>query len=347
MTFRRAVYFNNCFKGSFISKILSFLIGVNKKHSMAVYTQLDSIQIQTFLQGFDVPALASFKGASDGVENSTFFLDLEDGSAWVLTLFETLKSAELPFYIDLLTFLHQQQLSVPCPLADKQGTVLQVLADKPALLFPRAEGAHLSQPNPAACAKVAVQLARMHVVTNHLAAQDNSNPRGLEWFQQVFTFVRPQLSSTDIDLIQQQLNLLTQLTTQDLPKGIIHGDLFRDNVLFSGEDISALIDFYNAGDGFLLLDVAIAFNDWCFDAKGGLLTTHAEAFLQSYQAVRPFTMMEQACWQEMLQIAACRFWLSRLKAVELQRQGVEQTLKDPLYYKKLLLSHSEIQANKS
>jgi len=312
---------------------------------VAVYTQLDREQIEVFLEHFDLAALKRFQGASDGVENSTFFLELTDNSQWVLTLFETLSHEELPFYIELLTFLYQRDLAVPCPQegSSQSGNskALHTLSDKPALLFPRAQGKHLNEPNPAACAKVAVQLARMHQVSKDFPGAHH-NPRGVSWFEETFAFIQNAIGDKDKQLIQQQIDLLKSLQEKalgDLPSGIIHGDLFRDNVLFDGEEISALIDFYNAGNGPFLLDIAITFNDWCIDDSANLLEANAEAFMQSYQAIRPFSAEESAHWVDMLKIAACRFWLSRLKAVELHRQGQEQSLKDPNHYKKVLLLH--------
>ncbi len=310
---------------------------------MAVYTTLTRTQIEAFLHRYSLGELQGFCGAADGVENTTYFLELDTAEEYVLTVFEMFSAGELPFYIDLTTQLYQQQLPVPCPLVDKQGQALQELAGKPALLFPKISGAHIQQPGVADCRKIGDVLGAIHCGTKNLT--EHANPRGLVWMQATSKFVDELLNTDEKQLLQEQLMLREKLAQQSLPTGIIHGDLFRDNVLFHENEVAAVIDFYNAGSDILLLDLAMTVNDWCVDQGNTdaplLIGERCDALMDAYRQHRAITEQELQYWNTCLQVAACRFWLSRLKSVLLSQQGQQQALKDPDEYKKLLLLHYE------
>jgi len=307
--------------------------------SVAVYTTLSESQVNEMLSRFSLPPLQYMTGASDGIENTTYFLTLSDQRSFVLTLFEMLDAEQLPPYMDLMRHYNFHGLPVPSPLLDTNGVALQKLAHKPAVLFPRATGKHTAHPSVEQCVSLGKALAHLH-----LASADFSvhipNPCGLAWAEHTACRVMPHLEDSDCTLLSRQLALGRLLQSQPLPRGIIHGDLFKDNVLFEGSHITAIIDFYNAGTDFFLLDLAIAVNDWCFDDATHPSAEHQSALLDAYQSVRPLSAQENLAWQDCLAWAACRFWLSRLMARLRSSNTVAQRLKDPAQYKNLLLFHA-------
>jgi homoserine kinase type II len=309
---------------------------------MAVYTTLTKTEIESLLVQFGLPGLLQFQGASSGVENSTYFLTLSTSAQYVLTLFETLSAEALTPYIELMIELSRHGLPVPTPCIDTSGKALQLVANKPALLFPRASGQHIELATPAICYSIGSILAKIHTISLLLSTTKFPilfNPCGLAWMKETLTFVQGSLDPTDIAILKDQISLSADLETRGLPRAVIHGDLFRDNVLLHNDIITAVIDFYNAGQDILLLDLAIAANDWCYSQGNADKQKNVTALLSGYQLNRPLSKPEIASWHECLQVAAARLWLSRLKRVVSSQQGRRAAVKNPDEYKLLLLRH--------
>lgn len=302
---------------------------------MAVYTTLSESQVNEMLLHYGLPALHHMEGAGDGIENTTYFLTVTDKRRFVLTLFEMLDAQHLPPYIQLTRHYAGHGLPVPCPLPDINGNALQHMAHKPALLFPRAAGRHAMKPSIQRCAALGNILAHLHLASADFPLQI-PNPCGLPWAEETAARLISHLDHDNRKLLDEQLALGRAIQLHSLPRGIIHGDLFKDNALFDGSQISAIIDFYNAGTDCFLLDLAIAVNDWCFDEKN-LHDERQSALMKAYQSVRPLSPEEIAAWPDCLQWAACRFWLSRLKAAFYPQHQREIKPKDPEQYRNLLL----------
>ena len=305
---------------------------------MTVYTELTELQISALLSHYDMGHLQSYHGASDGIENTTYFVNLNSGRKLVLTLFEDIDEHALGFYIDLTDALNDRSLPVPCPLRDCNGSAVHKLAGKPVLLFPRVVGRHLDRPGLEEVSKVANLLGKMHQQCLRLSLQ-HPNPKSLNWMLQTRDFVKPILASAEIELLDEQIQLRRAHEQLQIPRAVIHGDLFRDNVLFHGDKISGVIDFYNAGTDSLLLDIAIAVLDWCVSDNGHVDEEKSAVFIQSYQTQRSLSSLERANWQSAQQLAATLFWLSRLKTLRQVQQGIQLTVKDPEPCKMLLLYH--------
>lgn len=306
---------------------------------MAFYTALDESELLALLQRYGIGQLSSCVGVSDGIENTTYILD--DGSGqWILTLFEDLSAAELPFFARLMIWLHERQLPVACPLADANGEILQKLSGKPALLFPRLPGQHPRVITPAHCAAIGDFLGRMHAASASYPEQ-RDNPRGTGWMERAGERLGGLISVEDAALLSGQVSNAKRLRALPLPQGLIHGDLFHDNALFENEHLCGVIDFYNACTDMLALDLAIMINDWCASADGGLDEQRVQTLLAAYNAHRPLTALELEHWQALLQLAATRFWLSRLLAEKLPaRPGVNHPHKPSAEYRVRLLYHS-------
>lgn len=319
---------------------------------MAVYTVIDRDDVEAFIEPFGIGPLIDYEGVAAGIENSNYFLSTDQSNHpselrtepvrhYVLTIFETASVEELEFFVELTTFLSLKGLPVPCPCKDADGVAIQRLQCKPALLVEKMPGQHPDNPSPRQCQTMGKTLAEVHLAC--LSADfKHRGSRSLDWLQQQADAMSPQLEKTDRELLDEIPRLIQQCKDHpDLPRAVIHGDLFRDNTLFQNDDLTGLIDFNSAGEGFLMYDLAVVINDWCSQPSGELDQELVSAMLTAYQQVRPFTADEKTLWPDFLSLAAARFWVSRL-AVQLsaepnQLPGGLVEHKDPHVYKTLLL----------
>lgn len=302
---------------------------------MAVFTAVTREEAGAWLARYPVGELLDLQGIGAGVENTNFFVTAAGGQ-FVLTIFEKLSRGELPFYLDLMAHLAARGVPCPLPIRARDGSVLGELKDKPAALMSRLAGEAVMTPSAAHCAQVGSVLASMH-----LAARDfpdgPDNPRGPQWWCETAPQVSSFLDGERRLLLGRELAFQAAFSRLDLPRGPVHADLFRDNVLFSHDGVGGVIDFYFAGVDAFLFDVAVTVNDWCIDhATGAIDPPRAAAFLDAYRLVRPFIAAEKAAWHVMLRGAALRFWLSRLYDFYLPRPGHLIKAHDPEHFCRVL-----------
>jgi homoserine kinase type II len=305
---------------------------------MAVFTPVTSDELAPWLAGFEVGTLVCLDGIASGIENSNFFLSTTGGE-FVLTIFEKLTPAELPFYLDLTAHLAASGIPCPGPITDCAGRNFSTLKGKPAAIVRRLAGRSHMQPTASDRAQVAAMLARMHLAgAGFRGYQDN--PRGPHWWAMTAPQVKPFLGAEAAALLESELAFQASHRHDKLPRGPVHADLFRDNVLFDGADLGGFIDFYFAGFDCLLFDVAVCVNDWCIAREGvdagDLDAQQVGEFLAAYDAVRPFAAEERAAWDVMLRAGALRFWLSRLFDFHLPRAGQLITPHDPGHFERIL-----------
>lgn len=272
---------------------------------MSVFTEVSEIELTRLLAEAGLQLLA-FKPASAGIENSNYLIDALDAnrqrSDVVLTLFEQLPATALPWYVEVLNQAAAIGLPVPCPLAHPRGTIFS-LAGKPAMLVPRLPGRHLEQPTAAHCRQIGAALGRLHGIQISTAT-----PSGDERSQ-----LRRRLQQlADSNEKQQAQQLVERWLRREGPRVLIHADLFHDNALFVDNQLSGLLDFYNACHDHPVYDLAVAINDWCIDGQGQPLAEHQQALLDGYQSERSLSSEDIDLLPEALTIAALRFWLSRL-----------------------------------
>jgi homoserine kinase type II len=301
---------------------------------MSVFTPVTPEQLSVWLQLYRLGPLVRMQGIAAGIENTNYFVTTTGGS-YVLTLFEKLTLVELPFYLGLMAHLAQQGIPSPAPAIDLQGRMFSELNGKPAALMSRLQGDAVTAPTPAHCGEVGAMLAEIHLAGQSYRGE-LENPRGPRWWREAAPKVSPFLDATRAGLLRSELEFQAQQGRGDLPRGPIHADLFRDNVLFAGQRIGGVIDFYFAGVDCLLFDVAVTLNDWCVHAGGGIDATRSHALLVAYHARRPFTTAEGAAWPAMLRAAALRFWLSRLYDFYLPRAGELVHAHDPEHFRRIL-----------
>ena len=313
---------------------------------MAVYTPITAQQAQTLLDDLALGQLIRLQGIQGGIENTNYFVDSERGS-FVLTLFERLTHAQLPFYLELMRHLAEKGVAVPAPHANAAGQILHTVAGKPAALVDKLAGASQLKPQAVHCAAIGRALAQLHVAGADFPLQQ-PNLRGLQWIAQTVPVVQPYLNPEQTQLMQSELSAQQTLATSSayasLPRGAVHADLFRDNALFVGEQLSGIFDFYFAGTDTYAFDMAVCLNDWCIDLSTGQDDAQrVAAFVQAYEAVRPLTAAERELLPAMRRLGALRFWTSRLWDFYLPREAEVLQAHDPKHFERVLLALREAQ----
>jgi homoserine kinase type II len=311
---------------------------------MAVFTEVTLDDARALLARLSIGELTGLRGITAGIENSNFFLDTTGGH-WVLTLFERLSAEQLPFYLHLMRHLAQRGIPVPEPQADATGEILHTVAGKPAAVVNKLSGRHQLAPAAEHCEQVGAMLARMHLAGADFPLQQ-PNLRGLNWWVETVPLVLPFLDAERRALLEGELAYQRHLAATPawaaLPRGPIHADLFRDNVMFEGDSagrqrLSGFFDFYFAGVDTFLFDIAVCLNDWCIDLDSGTLAEdRAQAFTAAYASVRPLGGGEMRLLPALMRAAAFRFWLSRLWDWHLPREASMLKPHDPTHFERVL-----------
>lgn len=304
---------------------------------MSVYTPITLSQLEFFFDRYTLGTVISFEGITNGIENSNYFVETTKGH-FVLTLFENLTLTELPHFIKLLARLSNYHIPCPIPQLDKRSNPVRLLNNKPAAIFKRLSGVAIEYPTQSHCQQIGLQLAELHDCTQNYTFPINNDVLGK--CSTLFNKMNNRLTEADIAFIRDELDFQTQHYPNDLPTGVIHADLFRDNVLFDGNKISGILDFYSACRGALLFDIAVTANDWCCD-DNIFNRDKVAALLASYEILRPIHTQERQHWQTLLRAAALQFWLSRLEHQLYPREGDIIQEKDPLFFRQLLEQHRE------
>ena len=302
---------------------------------MSVYTTVSQDELALFLQSYDQGELIDYQGISAGIENTNYFVNTGRGH-FVLTLFEALTAAELPYFLDLMAYLAEHQVPSAHPLPDRNGHYLTSLNQKPAALVQKLDGKMVETPNVAQVAALGQAIGRMHAVSPDFSIH-RDNERGPHWWRETAKALDTKLDTDSKQLLHDELEFQSRYRHADLPRGVIHADLFRDNALFVGEKLTGIIDFYYACNDVLLYDLAVIVNDWCTLADGSLDEDRVRSLLQAYHTQRPLTALERGAWPVMLRAAALRFWLSRLYDLHFPREGEMTHTKDPDAFKRILM----------
>lgn len=301
---------------------------------MSVFTTVTVDELNPWLNAYPLGTLLELQGISSGISNTNYFVTTTQGR-YVLTLFEEHSAEELPYFLSLMTHLAERGVPCPHPVMRLDGVLLDELNGKPAAIVTCLRGRDINEPSVAQCAELGRVLANMHVAGSSFTGI-NHDSRDVVWRESTAKKVFDFLSGDEQMMLTQTMQRQADLDMQALPQGVIHADLFRDNVLFDGDEIGGVIDFYYACRGAYLYDVAISVNDWCVNADGSLDAKRVGALLTAYHGVRSFTPAEHSAWPSMLQTAALRFWLSRLKDKHYPQAGELTHAKDPQHFQKIL-----------
>ena len=310
---------------------------------MAVYTEVAEDELEAFLATYDIGTVLSFKGIAEGVENSNYLLHTEAGY-FILTLYEKrVSEADLPFFLGLLEHLSAHGVTCPQPVHNRKGAALGRLAGKPAVIVTFLDGVSIRRPEARHCGMVGEALGRMHEASANFRLT-RGNALSIHGWLPLFRSaegradeVLPGLAVT----IAEDIATVMQSWPEDLPRGVIHADLFPDNVFFLAGKLSGLIDFYFACNDFLTYDLAICLNAWCFEADASFNITKGMALINGYERIRKLDEREVATLPMLARGAALRFLLTRLVDWLNKPEGALVRPKNPLEYLKKLRFHQQ------
>jgi homoserine kinase type II len=311
---------------------------------LAVYTDISEDELAAFLADYDAGTLLSYKGIAEGVENSNFLLHTTKAN-FILTLYEKrVDPNDLPFFLGLMQHLAKNGLSCPLPLIRKDGGMLGKLAGRPAAMVTFLEGMWPRKPTANHCRETGKALAQMHLAGAGFEIK-RKNALSVDGWRPLWDKSVERIGEIDVSLVAEipaELDLLEKNWPSDLPMGVIHADAFQDNVFFIGEEFSGLIDFYFACNDFLVYDVAICLNAWCFEKDGSFNLTKGMALLSGYQEVRRLSSAEIDALPILSRGAALRFFLTRAYDWLMTPPGALVTKKDPIEYIRKLRFHAHV-----
>jgi len=313
---------------------------------MSVYTELSHADISLILADYNIGSLMSFEGIAAGIENSNFFIDTDRDERYVLTIFERLEADELPYFMHLMKHLAHNELACPDVMQRNDHALLFEIAGKQGCIVSCLTGETLHELNQAQLASSGLAMAQLHLAGSDFKMH-RMNPTGIDWLGEHIKAVRKQTGERygleASELLISELDFQRSCAWDSLPSGLIHGDLFVDNILFEGDDVSGIIDFYYAHDAAFVMDIAISLN-----AQAVLLSpfdeTRIQIFLNAYQSIRPLQKEELEALPLLLRLAALRFWVSRLYDAIFPRGGAMIQTKDPEEYRRKLLFHHHMTA---
>ena len=313
---------------------------------MAVYTDVPTDDLSNFLSGYDIGDLLSYKGIAEGVENSNFLVHTRRGH-FILTLYEKrVAESDLPFFIALMEHLAARGINCPQPVKNRSGGMLGRVAGRPAAIVTFLDGLWIRRPGPAHCAAVGEALAHLHLAGRDFQMR-RENALSLQAWRPLYEQARPRGDGVKPGLceeIARELDVLERNWPRALPEGVIHADLFPDNVFFLGDKLSGLIDFYFACTDTLAYDVAVCLNAWCFEPDHAYNVTKGRALLKSYARVRALSRDELAAFPILARGAAMRFLLTRLVDWLAVPDGALVRPKDPLEYHRKLRFHQSVKS---
>ena len=301
---------------------------------MSVYTNVLPHELNEFLENYSLGQLQQFAGISNGIENTNYFVTTSKGQ-YVLTIFEQLALDDLPYFLELMAFFSEANIPTAHPIADKRNEYIRILNGKPAALVKRLNGVSIDIANVKQCQEIGIQMAKMHLSSKQFKFSREAS-RNEDWRIQTSKLVMQKLNKDEQALLNQELNYIKTTKVGHLYTSVIHADLFRDNVLFIDDELTGIIDFYYAYNGFSIYDLAVTVNDWCTSGDINRDKENIVAFLTAYQTIRYIEKNERNAWVYVLRLAALRFWLSRLQDKYFPRNGEITHTKDPDRFKAII-----------
>lgn len=301
---------------------------------MAVFTSIKEAQLIELLNFYDLGKLDSYTGISEGIENSNYFVSTQDHHL-VLTIFELLDAGQVNTVLKIQQQLQQQGLPLAAVIESKKGDLLLEYSGKPVALLERVAGQSVENPSKEHCKLIGEQLNRFHQCAKTLDAS-SVNQDCLSWMETSYDYLKPLIKTPDRSLIKAEMDFQILLDTSSLETGLVHGDLFPDNVLFHNNSVSAILDLYSCSNDVLLFDLAVCINAWCSKEDGTLDEEKANAMLGGYFSARKISVLEKSAFTILLRRAALRYFMSRLQDRYENRDGELVQWKDPDVYKRIL-----------
>jgi homoserine kinase type II len=313
---------------------------------MAVYTEVGDADLEELLKEYDLGSVLSFKGIAEGVENSNFLLRTEAGN-FILTLYEKrVAEADLPFFLGLMEHLAERGIRCPLPVKARNGEALRMVAGRPAAIISFLEGMWVRRPQTMHCAALGRALGEMHEAGRDFPMR-RANALSRDDWRPLFELSRARADTVEPGLeafVAAELAFFDSAWPEGLPGGVIHADLFPDNVFFLKDRLSGLIDFYFACNDLLAYDLAICLNAWCFEPDNSFNVTKGQALIRTYEEVRPLAPEEREALPVLARGAALRFLLTRLYDWLTVPTGALVTPKDPREYLRRLRFHQKVES---
>ena len=313
---------------------------------MAVYTELTKSDISEFLNSYKIGDLITFEGIIEGVENSNFKLNTSKNN-FILTVFEKrVDSKDLPFFIKLMNHLYKKNIKCPCPIIDIDGNYIKEIKDKPSVIVSYVQGKWIKSIKNIHCEQLGQNLAKMHLASNDFKLSRYNSMGMNEWSSLFSNFNSERKSQYNeiYDIIKKELIFIKKEWPKDLPSGVIHADLFQDNVFFENDIFSGIIDFYFACNDFYAYELAVCLNAWCFERDQSFNITKARLILNNYQKERPLIKEEKEYFPILSRGAALRFLLTRLNDLIFHPKDAKVNPKNPVEYLKILQFHQKIKS---
>ena len=311
---------------------------------MAVYTKLNQSKIEDILSNYNLGKLQTFKGIEEGIENTNYFLSVNN-KKFILTIYEKrVKSTDLPFFSDLMSSLNKANFKCPSPISNNDKSTITNFEGKKLMIVSFLEGKAKQNLSPKNCKSIGVEAAKMHELTKNFKLK-RQNDLSVNSWRSLFDSVKDKCSKLHRDLpklIEENLTSVERHWPKDLPKGIIHADLFQDNIFFDKDKFSGIIDYYFSCEDFFALEIAICFNALCFDGVKENLSfnvTKAKNFIDGYSSIRKLSDLEKENIKVLSQGAALRFLLTRVFDALYTVEDAIVKVKDPIEYLKRLEFH--------
>ena len=316
---------------------------------MAVYTKLSENQLKEFFLNYDLGNMLKYKEIKDGIENTNYFIQTEKGK-YILTLYEKrVDTKDLPFFIGLMRNLYDEKFLAPNPIINKNGSYISEILKKKAAVVSFLDGTAKKVLNPNNCYEVGVNSAKLHLITKKLT-QKRENKLSIKSWREIYNNVKNDCSKIHPDLssiIEKNLDEIEKKWPKNIPSGIIHADLFPDNIFFKNDKLSGIIDYYFSCYDSYAFEIAICLNALCFEGKNQNLSfnvTKAKKFIEGYSSIRKLDELEKISLKVLCQGAAIRFLLTRVFDYLNLIEGAIVTVKDPIEYLKRLEFHDSVKS---
>jgi len=302
---------------------------------MSVYTNLDSKDVKSLLNKYNIGTLKSYKGIADGITNTNYFVNTTKGK-YVITLFEDISQSKVKKYLKLMNYFSGKDLCSPEIMLTKEMDILTVVKSKPCSIMQKLSGKTITKTNSRLCSSIGKVIGTFHCASKDYN-QEITNDRDIKWVEKGIKRIKGHVSKNQMSLLLYCSKVFKKLFTMNLPHGMIHSDLFRDNVLANKDDIKGIIDYYYSFNGPFIYELAVVINDWCVNHDGSINRVKYDNFIKSYNSVRELSLSETKQLNNAMIASGLRYYLSRLIDMIFPKVGEITHIKDPSVFEKIIL----------
>ena len=294
---------------------------------MSVYTNLSTKDVSLLLSKYSIGTLKSFQGISDGITNTNYFLNTSKGK-YIITIFEDITEIKVKKYLKLMNFFSNNNMCCPEIMFTKSGSILSTVKSKPCSIMEKLSGKTINTTNVSLCKSIGTIIGNFHTAGSKYSSKI-SNSRDIKWVERNIAKIKNHISKEQLDILNYSSKIFRKIFEMKLPNGMIHSDLFRDNVLARGDKVTGIIDYYYSFNGPLIYELAVIINDWCVNKDGAINLVKYNSFLNSYNLERELTTVEKKQINNAMIAASLRFYLSRLVDMIFPKVGEITHIKDP------------------